>query len=200
MKHNYSNKNQHEEFFGNIEIPYSKSKEEVWASIVEQRKTMPQRKPKMRKMLVQWSIAAAIAALLGVTAFMRFYTITIYAPTGEHVAQLLSDSSKVHLNAMTKVKYNPYWWRVKRRVILEGEAYFEVNKGKTFEVISAMGETRVLGTSFNIFARGNQYNVHCLTGKVAVKSPMGIKKVLLPEQEASVHPNGEVTLTENVIG
>lgn len=194
MKHNYSNTDQHTDFFKKSTIPFEKTKEEVWAEMMEKRKAMPQRKPKTRKLVVYWSVAATLAVLIGITAFMRFYTTTIYAPAGQHVSRVLPDNSKIHLNANTKATYNPFWWRFKRIIALEGEAYFEVTKGKSFSVVSDLGTTRVLGTSFNIFARDNSYRVHCLTGKVEVKSAIGKTQILKPDQAVAVNKQGEVKM------
>jgi ferric-dicitrate binding protein FerR (iron transport regulator) len=192
MKHNYANTDPHTDFFKKSTIPYEKSKDEVWAEMMEKRKAMPQRKPKTRKLVVYWSVAATLAILIGITAFMRFYTTTIYAPAGQHVSRVLPDNSKIHLNANTKAIYHPYWWRFKRTVQLEGEAYFEVTKGKSFSVVSDLGKTSVLGTSFNIFARDNDYRVHCLSGKVEVKSTKGEKRILKPHEAVVVNTKGEV--------
>jgi transmembrane sensor len=199
MKHNYSNKDEHTNFFDKVEIPYSKSKEEVWAAMMEKRKAMPQKKTKTRKLVMYWSVAATLTILLGLTAFMRFYTISIYAPAGQHVTRILPDNSKIYLNANTTASYNPYWWQFKRDVKLEGEAYFEVTKGKSFSVISDMGITRVLGTSFNIFARKKDYRVHCLTGKVEVKSAQGKTQILKPNQGVTVNKKGGLLLIEQTL-
>lgn len=198
MKHNYSNSDLNTNFFEKAKIPYQRSKEEVWNTMMEKRKAMPQKKSNTRKLIVYWSVAATITILLGITAFMRFYTTTIFAPAGQHVSQILPDNSKIYLNANTKATYNPYWWQFNRAINLEGEAYFEVTKGKSFRVSSKLGTTRVLGTSFNIFARGNNYRVDCLTGRVEVKSPQGEKQTLLPAQAAIVNKKGEVKLKKSV--
>ncbi|PLX24396.1 MAG: iron dicitrate transport regulator FecR [Salinivirgaceae bacterium] len=197
MKHNYSNTDQHTDFFKKVTIPYEKSKEEVWAEMMEKRKAMPQKKSKVRSLTIYYAVAAGIAILIGATAFMRFYTTTVYAPAGQHITKLLPDDSKIHLNANTKATYHPYWWNFERTIELTGEAFFEVTKGKSFSVVSTLGTTRVLGTSFNIFARGNKYRVHCLTGKVEVKSAIGEKEIIEPNQAVIINKEGKATKMEN---
>ena len=64
-----------------------------------------------------------------------------------------------------------------RKVSLEGEAFFEVNPGKKFEVVSKFGKTIVLGTSFNIYSRNSSYQVTCMTGKVKVIENTGRNEV-----------------------
>ncbi len=113
-------------------------------------------------------MAAAVALLVGISVLMQVYTKTITIPAGQHSHILLRIMSHVRLNAQTTLSYKPLLWKFSRKVSLEGEAYFEVQKGKKFEVISTNGKTVVLGTSFNIYSRNNNYQVTCVTGKVRV--------------------------------
>ena len=78
-----------------------------------------------------------------------------------------------------------------RKVSLEGEAFFEVNPGKKFEVTSKFGKTVVLGTSFNIYSRNSNYQVTCVTGKVRVIENTGKNEVvILRGQKAALNPQG----------
>ena len=89
------------------------------------------------------------------------------------------------------MKYN-------RTVHLEGEAYFKVKSGTEFKVISRRGETIVLGTSFNIYARGENYNVSCFTGKVRVVSALNKESVILhPSQEAIIQTDGSIKFVQS---
>ncbi|MFQ5771306.1 MAG: FecR family protein, partial [bacterium] len=83
----------------------------------------------------------------------------------------LPDNSEVNLNAESSIKYPPKSWAKQREVILTGEAFFKVAEvGTPFSVRSGFVVTSVLGTSFNVRARGIQVEVACVTGKVSVKS------------------------------
>ena len=67
----------------------------------------------------------------------------------------LPDGSVVHLNSESKLSYPSFFDKDKRRVTLEGEAFFEVRKDSEHGfVISTPHETKieVLGTSFNVEA------------------------------------------------
>lgn len=64
--------------------------------------------------------------------------------------------------------------------------YFEVQKGKKFTVESKLGETSVLGTSFNIYSRDDSYRVLCLTGKVGVEASSKESVILNPNQEVVI--------------
>ena len=177
-------------FFSKVEIPYSETKDDVWNKLSEKIKVKEEGKVvelKKRDFKYVWYSAAAVVILLiGITAFMRFYAIELNAPNGQHLAAELPDGSTIHLNAQTTLTYKPYWWRFSRELKLDGEAYFEVEKGKKFRVISDYGTTQVLGTSFNIFARMNKYEVHCFTGKVKVTSKKGDNRILEPEQSVLI--------------
>lgn len=67
----------------------------------------------------------------------------------------LPDGSIVHLNSESKLSYPSFFDKDKRRVTLQGEAFFEVQKNPEHGfVISTPHETKieVLGTSFNVEA------------------------------------------------
>lgn len=195
-----SDKNQHSDrhsqFFEHTNIPYSRSKEDVWEAMMNQQKPEIKQPRKTRKMLIYWSAAAMLIVLLGLTSFMRFYSVTLYAPKGQHLSKLLPDSSRVHLNAQTQISYYPYWWRFARLVELDGEAFFDVRKGSNFAVNSEMGTTTVLGTRFNIFARNKQYRVQCISGQVEVKDNTGQKQILKPDQAVIVFNEGNLKYIE----
>ena len=81
----------------------------------------------------------------------------------------LPDGSEVMLNSESKITYYHRYWKIRRIVHLEGEAFFDVSKGSPFKVHSTNGVTKVLGTQFNIYCRGDAYNVTCAAGCVSVK-------------------------------
>lgn len=81
---------------------------------------------------------------------------TLKVPYGKRFAVLLSDGTKVTLNAGTSLKYPVKFLKGQnRQVFIEtGEAYFEVAKDEThpFVVNSNQLNVRVLGTKFNVSA------------------------------------------------
>ncbi len=191
MKSNHPHKKltpeQEPAFFDKLEVPYQRSKAEVWEKLsaamddkaVAEQKSARKIIPLSRKS-TSLSLVASFLLLIGVALFARFYTKTVRVNSGQFVSHTLPDGSQVHLNAATEIAYAPYWWRFSRKVSLKGEAFFEVAKGKKFQVISERATTEVLGTSFNIRARGNVYEVYCATGKVRVKALQGNEIVLVP--------------------
>ncbi len=86
---------------------------------------------------------------------------------GEFKQIELPDASKAWLNAKSEIAYNEVW-KNSREINLEGEAYFEVAKGKTFTVNTSQGTVTVLGTKFNVKQRGTIFEVFCFEGRVSV--------------------------------
>jgi len=130
--------------------------------------------------------AAAVAALL----FFQVYnpTTSVLNGKGDHLAHSLPDQSKIELNADSKIAYQAKNWSKERVVELEGEAFFEVEKGVSFKVVTPNGIVEVLGTSFNVNARNGNLVVDCKTGKVRV-SAKGDQEVLTPGKGTRLNDN-----------
>lgn len=73
---------------------------------------------------------------------------------GDKMVVLLSDGSRVWLNADSKLTYPEQFVTDERKVTLEGEAYFEVksNPDNPFYVTAGGIQIRVTGTCFNVLA------------------------------------------------
>jgi len=186
-------------FFSGGTFRWKKSEAEIW-SILEGK---IEAQPKGRSLifnftLTKWAVAASILILFATGSFLRFYSVSVQTPEGQHTIALLPDQSKVDLNAQSKLTYYPFWWKITRLVKLEGEGFFEVQKGKKFTVVSSKGSTRVVGTSFNIFAREEIYKVTCVTGSVKVKSRAGFEAILKPNSKAEIQPGGKINVSENI--
>lgn len=186
-------------FFKGGEFTWQKSQADVWAEM----EALVEAKPAGRSVKVNFrstviAIAASFLVLIGVGTFMRYYQVTEVCYAGEHQLAQLPDGSTIDMNAETVVKYNPYWWRFKREVRFEGEAFFEVEKGKKFSVVSTKGVTEVLGTSFNIFSREAIYKVTCVTGSVRVISPTKNTVVLKPNSKAEIRSNGTIDVKTDI--
>ena len=148
----------------------------LWDKI-DQEISTEQSPVKVRKLRwLPYAAAAAVAALL----FFLIYDpgTTIKAPYGELVAYELPDGSQVELNAGSKIWFKADEWSENRSLTLSGEAFFKVEKGSKFTVETKQGRVAVLGTSFNVFAREDQLEVDCFTGKVGVSVPKGDSTVL----------------------
>lgn len=120
---------------------------------------------------------------------------SIETPKGGTYQLILSDGTKIWLNAHSKLKF-PLLFDGKKRVVeMEGEIYFEVasDKSRPFIVKAKGQEVKVLGTIFNINAYLNEETVKTtlVKGSVSVITPLSTK-VIKPGQEAQVVNNGLV--------
>lgn len=186
-------------FFAGGVFHWKRSKAEVWATIESQMDARAKgRSLILNFTMAQWAVAAGIAILIATGSFLRFYSVDIQTTVGQHLVAELPDHSKVNLNAESTLIYYPYWWGITRIVHLEGEGFFEVQKGKKFTVKSSRGITQVLGTSFNVFSREEVYKVTCVTGCVKVKSRAGFVVILKPNSKAEIQSDGRINVLNNI--
>ncbi|WP_293299372.1 FecR family protein [Pedobacter sp. UBA4863] len=84
---------------------------------------------------------------------------TLSTPIGGTFSVVLSDGSKVWLNAASSLKFPAKFAGAERRVEVFGEAYFEIAKDRKrpFLVKNGSSEIKVLGTHFNVMAYPNEY-------------------------------------------
>lgn len=97
----------------------------------------------------------------------------------------LPDNSIVKLNELSELEYLSSNWNKNRSLQLKGEAFFDVEKGKQFDVNTDFGKVNVLGTEFNVLSRDSIFKVSCYEGLVQVtynnnevKLPAGTEFVL----------------------
>ena len=101
----------------------------------------------------------------------------------------LPDNSTVNLNELSQLEYNSSSWSENRSLDLNGEAFFDVEKGNRFDVNTDFGKVSVLGTEFNVMSRDSIFKVSCYEGLVQVtyndnevKLPAGTEFVLSSEK------------------
>lgn len=123
---------------------------------------------RLKPMATFLKIAAVIAILFTVYLFINSLDTTIETKIAEKQYFLLPDDSKVVLNANSTINYNKKDWKKSRELTLNGEAYFNVSKGKKFLVITQLGIVNVLGTQFNVLARDDNFYIKCYEGLVSV--------------------------------
>lgn len=190
---------QSKDFFSRGTFHWKKSEAEVWSIFEDKIGSQPKGRSLMFNFILnKWAVAASILILFATGSFLRFYSVKVQSPNGQHLVAELPDQSKVDLNAQSSLTFYPFWWKITRIVKLEGEGFFEVQKGKKFTVRSSKGSTQVIGTSFNIFAREEIYKVTCVTGSVKVKSTTGYEAILKPNSKAEIQPGGKIHVTENI--
>jgi len=113
-----------------------------------------------------------IAAVIAISLSVYYYTTTLDTQVSTLMAQKstvdLPDDSEVTLNALSTISYNKKDWKSVRDIALNGEAYFKVAKGETFNVVTSTGKVTVLGTQFNVKHRNELFEVICYEGSVQV--------------------------------
>ncbi|MEP0265613.1 FecR family protein [Dokdonia sp.] len=124
-------------------------------------------------------VAALFVIILGAYyAITAQSTTTITTQLAQKETVHLPDQSQVTLNAITSLTYAKDTWDTKREVSLDGEAFFNVAKGATFDVLTDDGIVSVLGTSFNVKQRNHFFEVTCYEGLVSVS--YNDKEIKLP--------------------
>ena len=188
-----------EELFSMLRVPWHITKEEMWDDLAANMKTHKVIQFKSKSFPWKIGIAAVLVVSLSLGIFMRTYTTSINTVSAQHATTKLPDGSNIHLNAESEISYHPYWWWANRKVKMNGEAFFQVEKGKTFSVISTAGAIEVLGTTFNVYSRGENYEVACISGKVKVKANTSKHSVILhPSEKAILQETGQLILDETV--
>lgn len=116
-------------------------------------------------------VASIIVIALGVYFTLFFnQTVQIQTLASNKESIELPDHSLVMLNALSLLEYNKQNWKDHRKINLDGEAFFKVSKGQTFDVITNQGVVTVVGTQFNVKDRKNYFEVKCFEGIVKVSS------------------------------
>lgn len=125
---------------------------------------------KEKKTISIWpyiSIAASLVLLFSLYQ-LTYFSNTVSCESGKTKSVLLSDNSRVTLNTKSKISY-PNLFKFNRKLQLEGEAFFEVEKGSTFTVKTSLGSIKVLGTKFNVTSSNGYFEVFCYRGSVLVE-------------------------------
>ena len=131
--------------------------------------------------VIRWmTVAAAAVVALFIWFGTRSNQTTIVAQAGEHPSIQLPESSRIELNAGSNIVYNKKRFKTDRELTLVGEAFFKVHPGSRFTVNTPQGSVTVLGTSFNVIAWPDRFEVTCYTGKVKVENQNKDQLTLTP--------------------
>lgn len=146
--------------------------------------------------------AVGVAAAITVGVFFGFRhhetdtsiaVETLSAPAGLITESILSDGTKICLNAGSKLEIINYK-KNERRVRLYGEAYFDVTRDEIRPFIVETGKiaVRVLGTEFNVNSKEDEHSVVLVRGAVQVDSQTDEETLsyrLVPGQRFSRNPS-----------
>lgn len=146
--------------------------------------------------LFDWRVAAGVAAAMVLVAGLAFWgrsnsTTTLMAYSQAREIQL-PDGSIVSLAPGSEISFNQKRLSGdgKRKVRLEGKAFFEVEHVETrpFEVNSGHGFVRVLGTRFQV--DGHKNEVYVLSGRVFFARGAGEEGVILTDGMSATLADG----------
>ncbi len=156
------------QYFKASEVSEIASLDEFYKKVEANTANVP---PKSNGYSSMLKIAAALVVLLGIGSlfFANNGAVVNSSLASEKISLALPDASEVVLNAKSEVSYNKNSWNNKREVVLDGEAFFKVTKGSTFDVITDAGKVSVLGTQFNVKNREGYFEVQCFEGLVNVE-------------------------------
>jgi len=118
---------------------------------------------------------------------------TLNIPAGQRAELILTDGTKVWLNALTTLTFPNKFDENSREVYLDGEAYFDVksDSDKMFTVKTKDYLVNVLGTEFNVTAYSKKriFETSLLKGSVEIVSRENQEKILLEPGNRSYFKN-----------
>jgi len=161
----------------------------------------------MRPRRTLWRVAAVAAVLL--VCFSVFWQraalqnwlnptelIAMKTAADQKKQMVLSDGSKIWLNAGSELKYPKKFNGTTREVYLTGEAYFDIrhDASKAFMVHTGSLITTVLGTAFDIKARKTDrlIIVTVTRGKVSVSEGKRLLGLITPNQQISYNQQNKL--------
>jgi transmembrane sensor len=118
-------------------------------------------------------VVCMVAGILWSAWSLRFVTAEV--GPGERAELRLPDGSLALLNSGSTIRY-PRWFLGGRELVLEGEAFFDVSHdaGSPFRISTFNASIEVLGTRFNVRARGSSSHpatvVSLQSGRVRMRS------------------------------
>ena len=145
---------------------------EIWEKVIatcwEDNKRIERRKSRRLRL---YYLSAAVVSLLLLSVWTVDYLtdsyIKVIAPVGQKIALILPDSSKVWLNGGSALQYRKDF-RDERKVLLEGEAFFDVEKmpSHPFRVYFNDACVEVKGTEFNIRSDAALAEITLYSGRI----------------------------------
>jgi ferric-dicitrate binding protein FerR (iron transport regulator) len=143
------------------------------------------------------SAAAAFALLLGVQWSVLRGPVSVEATPGVIQTVELADGSVVRLSPGSTLTFPRRFGNATRDVVLEGEAFFDVEPGEApFVVMAGTGRVTVLGTEFSVRQTARSTYVAVREGRVRLASSSGSEAADLVAGDAAVYQDGLRQLSE----
>ena len=122
----------------------------------------------------------------------------LIVPKGKHSTLLLSDGTKLWVNAGSHVVFPNVFAKDHREIYVDGEVYLEVarNESCPFIVKTEQIQVQVLGTSFNVksYNGDSKADVVLVNGSVQVRTKTGRETKLVPNQRCTCVSDGKVNV------
>ena len=196
-----------------VSVKPSDNREKTWQSILDRVGKKTKHSSRVIKLDLLSRIAAVILILIGLS-YVTYRVLNgikdnlvgyiTQTSTNEITDLNLPDGTHVWLNKETRLLYPERFKGEEREVILQGEAYFEVESDKKhpFLVHSNGLVTKAIGTSFNIKSEvsANQIVVTLITGSVILYDSLiqGESIILEPGSSGLYYcSSGEIKIIEN---
>ncbi len=161
-------------------------------------------RPKRNWLAIAAAVTLLLAAPLVLRKFMAGEPAQAELATTSTAAAApieLADGSKVWVNKNSSFRYFTANEGKERRVVLSGEAFFEVAKDadRPFVVQTALGEVTVLGTSFNVKddPKDQTLQVNVSTGKVRLQPTGAEQHLLLVANETGIFDQTKNSLVKS---
>jgi transmembrane sensor len=111
----------------------------------------------------------------------------VEAPPGARTSVTLPDSSRVWLNANSRIAFNASYGADNRNIVMEGEAFFDVVKDDIpFRIETPLYNIAVLGTAFNVKAYADDLESSTTLVRGSLKVTRGSEEVTLKPNERIV--------------
>jgi len=187
--------NKYQDILKHWKVPEGKSTDQAWNELQAKLNSRPSQ---TKVVAFSWkpmvSVAAAAAIIVGLILFWPNQTLSsIACERGNQESITLPDASTAVLNAGSTLTFSDNW-DDERTLELNGQAFFEVVKGNKFQVVTPTGVVEVLGTSFDVFSRNEDFKVACRTGRVRVSA--GKQSVEIAPGFTAVLDNGRLLVGE----
>ena len=188
----------------------SADREKVKDQIIEQL-SRPAKRVGINFWLIRVAAILVMPLMLGIGWYLGSWEISsetqlceVTTPKGQISRCVLSDGTKVWLNAGSTLKYDPALRGETREVSLDGEAFFEVSKNtsKPFIVTTELVQVKVLGTIFNLKAYSGEKSVEATLEEGRIEFTIGgstTKPIELKPGEQVVFDKIEKKITQGKV-
>lgn len=164
---------------------------ELWNGILDKNTSLNKSINSSKKKF--WTTGLIILSLLLISLFFLIDNrSSIHAPKGQTIEHIMADNSKIILSPNSQILYKEEGWKNNRTIELSGQAYFQVEKGSEFSVMTPEGKVTVIGTEFEVRESDNFMQVQCMEGSVRFESSAD-KYVILNQGDKAIMNNSVIS-------